>query len=216
MSFALLTPDGCQLPGSYVQVIDPGCEVPEEAAEVHGLTTEIVREFGTPIDEAMPELLVRLAAVSRLGWPLVIYNARYDWTLLAAEVRRLFEAGRFRVARPPEFVLIDPLVLDCHLDRFRKGGRKLEAVARHYGVWRDGAHDALVDCVMAAGVARAIATRFEEVQRLELGDSIMAYQRGAHRAWVEQINAYKQRKAAERGEALAADELIPAEEWPGV
>lgn len=56
--------------------------------------------------------------------------------------------------------MIDPLVIDKAVDRYRKGKRTLEAACAHYGVTLDGAHDASVDAIGAGHVARAIIERY--------------------------------------------------------
>jgi DNA polymerase-3 subunit epsilon len=64
--------------------------------------------------------------------------------------------------------VVDPLVLDKHLDRYRKGKRTLEATCEHYGVKLDGAHDASFDAIAAARVAWMIAHRNPSVARMPL------------------------------------------------
>jgi DNA polymerase-3 subunit epsilon len=44
-----------------------------------------------------------------------------------------------------ELLVVDPLVIDKWLDRYRKGSRKLEAICAHYGAVLDEAHDADFD-----------------------------------------------------------------------
>ena len=58
--------------------------------------------------------------------------------------------------------IIDPLVLDKCVDRFRKGKRTLEAAAEFYGVTLTDAHDAGADAVAAGRVAQALARKYPE------------------------------------------------------
>jgi DNA polymerase-3 subunit epsilon len=58
--------------------------------------------------------------------------------------------------------VIDPLVIDKAVDRFRKGKRTLEAAASVYGVVLDDAHDAGADAVAAGRVAQAMAQRYPD------------------------------------------------------
>ena len=53
--------------------------------------------------------------------------------------------------------VIDPLVIDKAVDRYRKGKRTLEAAAELYGVALDDAHDAGADAIAAGRVAQAMA-----------------------------------------------------------
>ena len=86
----------------------------------------------------------------------MIYNAPDDWQLLIAEARR------YEVA-VPRVLIVDPLVCDRAMDRYRRGRRKLTDVARHHGYALDDAHDAEADAVAAAAIARAIATSYSDV-----------------------------------------------------
>ena len=56
--------------------------------------------------------------------------------------------------------VIDPLVIDKAVDRFRKGKRTLEFAADHYGVSLPDAHNAGADAVAAGRVAQAMAARY--------------------------------------------------------
>jgi DNA polymerase III subunit epsilon len=138
-------------------IVDPGVLIPEGAARVHGISTERARRFGRSPFEVVPEILAAIRSVFERGFPLVIYNAPYDLTLLAAEAAR--------VGVPPLELpapIVDPLVLDKAVDRYRKGKRTLEAAAAAYGVPLVGAHDAGADAIAAGRVAQAIAGRFAE------------------------------------------------------
>ncbi len=136
-----------------------GAEIPAEAAAVHGITTERAQAEGMPAARAVAEISLDLYAFG--GYmPVVIYNAPYDLTVLDREIRR----HTLRIAEaPPGLVVIDPLVLDKHLDRYRRGSRKLSATAAHYGVRLDDAHDAAADTLAAVGVARKLAQRYPEI-----------------------------------------------------
>lgn len=134
---------------------DPGVEIPAGAAAIHGITTERARAEGRSASLVVREIVDELAARAADGLPLVVYNAPYDLTLLKHEARR-HHAGPF----VPPTVVIDPLVIDKAVDRYRKGKRTLEAACAHYGVTLDGAHDASVDAIGAGHVARAIIERY--------------------------------------------------------
>jgi DNA polymerase-3 subunit epsilon len=139
---------------------DPGVEIPEQASAVHGISTERARAEGRPAAEVVAEIVAALRAVFARGVPLVVYNAPYDLTLLDREARRhgvepLGEVGEIGC-------VVDPLVIDKAVDRFRKGKRTLEAAASVYGVVLDDAHDAGADAVAAGRVAQAMARRYPE------------------------------------------------------
>ncbi len=130
---------------------DPGVEIPEGAAAIHGVTTERARAEGRPAAEVVGEIVAELRQQLGAGRPLVVYNAPYDLSLLAHEAAR---HGVAPLVDPAP--VVDPLVIDKAVDRYRKGKRTLEVAAAHYGVALDGAHDAGVDAIAAGHVARAI------------------------------------------------------------
>ncbi|MCX5419494.1 3'-5' exonuclease [Streptomyces sp. NBC_00078] len=153
-------------------LVNPGVPVPEGATAVHGLTDEHLQRNGrwpAPVVYEIAEALAEQAAMAR---PLVVMNAPFDLTLLDRELRRhraspldrWFEASTLRV--------LDPRVLDKHLDRYRKGRRTLTDLCAHYGVTLEGAHDAAADALAALDVVRALgrrfATRLERLSPAEL------------------------------------------------
>lgn len=150
----VLSADGALI-SSRSWLADPGVEIPAGAAAIHGVTTERARAEGRSASLVVREIVDELAARAADGLPLVVYNAPYDLTLLKHEARR-HHAGPF----VPPTVVIDPLVIDKAVDRYRKGKRTLEAACAHYGVTLDGAHDASVDAIGAGHVARAVIERY--------------------------------------------------------
>jgi DNA polymerase-3 subunit epsilon len=135
-------------------IVDPGVPIPEGAAAVHGITDARAQRFGRPPSEVVAEILAAIRSLFSRGFPLVVYNAPYDLTLLAAEAER-HRLWPLEVTAP----VVDPFVLDKQLDRFRKGKRTLTAAAAVYGVDLADAHDAGADAIAAGRVAQAIARR---------------------------------------------------------
>lgn len=133
---------------------DPGVEIPEGASAVHGISTEHARRHGRPSAEVVAEIVAALESVVSRGLPLVIYNAPYDLSLLDREAQR-HGLAPFRAEGP----IIDPLVIDRAVDRYRKGKRTLIAASAHYGVRLSDAHDAGADAIAAGQLAQAIAGR---------------------------------------------------------
>lgn len=151
---------------------DPVIEIPEQAAAVHGVTTEIARRDGRPAAEVVRELLDRLQGFFDRGIPVVAYNAPYDFTILHFEALR----HGFEPLKNPGPIL-DPLVIDKFKDRYRRGKRRLENAAEFYQVSLDDAHNATADAVAAGRVAQAIARRWaselpataQELHDLQIG-----------------------------------------------
>jgi DNA polymerase-3 subunit epsilon len=136
---------------------DPGIEIPAPASAVHGISTERARAEGRPAAEVTAELLAAVAAIVARGIPLVAYNAPYDLTILNREAVR---HGLTPLASYG--VVIDPLVIDKEVDRYRRGKRTLEVSSIHYGVTLSDAHDAGADAIAAGHVAQAIARKFQD------------------------------------------------------
>ncbi|WP_235565646.1 exonuclease domain-containing protein [Microbacterium sp. Root166] len=134
---------------------DPGVEIPEGAAAIHGISTEHARAHGRDAAAVVAEVVQALRALLDAGIPVVAYNAPYDFSLLKNEALR---HGIDPIAAP--FPVIDPLVVDKAYDRWRRGKRTLSVVAEHYAVRLDGAHEAAADAVAAGRVAQALAERF--------------------------------------------------------
>ena len=140
---------------SRTWLADPGVEIPEQATAVHGISTERARAEGRPAPEVVAEIVATLRTYLARGIPITIFNAPYDLSLLAHEARR---HGVEPLADPTP--IVDPLVIDKALDRYRRGKRTLTLTAEFYGVALDGAHDASVDAIAAGRVAQEIARRF--------------------------------------------------------
>lgn len=144
---------------------DPGVEIPERAAAVHGITSEVARAEGRPAAEVVGEVRTAIDWIARHEVPLVIYNAPYDLGLLAAECRR----HGLEPVRPGEQV-IDPLVLDRAVDQFRRGKRTLSDTAAVYEVELMDAHSAGDDAVAAGRIALALAARHPEIASMPLNE----------------------------------------------
>ncbi len=186
-------------------LVDPVTEIPAAASAVHGISTDQARAGGMPTEVAVPEIIAELESAWRSGLPVVIFNAPYDLTLLDAEAVR---CGLPRLAtRPwwPAAWVIDPLVIDRGLDRYRPGKRTLAATAEHYQVSAEPAHCAAGDAVTAAAVARAMAAQFGLIARTD-AETLHSAQVGWHHDWAVHLQAY----ARSRGRSNA----VVDKAWP--
>jgi DNA polymerase III subunit epsilon len=139
-------------------MINPGIDIPEGASEVHGITTEIAKRDGGDPYTVLLNIAQHLKNWDNLGFPVVIFNASFDASLLNSEF------DRFDISRPCGWNrVIDPLVLDKGLDPFRKGSRKLIDMARHYGIElsEEDAHNASFDSGASVQIARKIGEQWE-------------------------------------------------------
>jgi len=141
-------------------LVDPGVEIPTAASLIHGISTERARAEGAPAATAVAEIIAALHDAACRGLPIVAYNASYDLSVLAREAARY---GHEPLPGPGP--VIDPLVIDKAVDRYRRGKRTLTAACAHYGVELTDAHDAGADAIAAGRVAQAIVRRFPEVAK---------------------------------------------------
>ena len=115
-------------------VINAGQDIPDEAAAVHGWTTERLNALAAPgravrvhngrqqpltADAAVFEIAAQAATAMHTQVPLVVMNAAYDLTLLEAE------CGRYDVdplASRPSGIrgVVDPMVVERQFDPYRK------------------------------------------------------------------------------------------------
>jgi DNA polymerase-3 subunit epsilon len=146
-------------------LLDPGVEIPAEATAVHGITTEQARELGMDPARGVAAIVAQLRSLFDRGIPVVAYNAPYDFTLLDREANR---HGIPPLVSPGP--IIDPLVIDKAVDKYRRGKRTLTVTATHYGVDLLEAHDAGADAIAAGRVAQALARMHADVLAVEAAE----------------------------------------------
>ena len=197
---AVLDADG-EVVARWDWLADPGIEIPDGASQVHGITTERARAEGRPAAIVVAEIAQTLRTSFDLGMPVVVYNAPYDLSLLDRECRR-HGIPVLDQMKP----VIDPLVMDKAVDRYRKGKRTLEVTADRYGVDLLDAHDAGSDAIAAGLVAQALARAYPEELALDARD-LHELQRGWYRDQAERFQAYVR---TTKGDA----QFVANAEWP--
>ncbi len=188
-------------------LIDPGVPIPPGATAVHGITTERARAEGQPPADALAEIAGILADAMAAGVPVVGFNAQFDLSLLEAELTRhglpTLAQRLPRGVRP----VVDPLVIDRHLDRWRKGPRKLVDMCATYGVSvdEDGLHAADADVLATLDLVHAIAAAYPSMGELDL-DQLHDQQVSAHGRWATEFAAWLTSKGR--------TEDLPRPAWP--
>lgn len=172
-------------------LIDPGVEIPAAASAVHGITTEHARAHGRAPVEALAEIADHVHAALAAGTPLVGFNVAFDLTLLESELARHGLPTLQQRLGGPLAPVLDPLVIDRGLDRYRRGKRTLEHIASHYGVATGDLHDAGEDVRATLGVLQAMCAKYPEITRQELTE-LHAWQATKHREWAEGFNAWRE------------------------
>jgi DNA polymerase-3 subunit epsilon len=162
-------------------IINPGVPIPPETTAIHGIDDAKAQAEGIEPKAALEEMAATMARSIRYGIPLVAFNTAYDWSVLHYELlRHGLPTMADRLDGPP-YTLVDPLVLDKQADKYRKGSRKLKAVAAHYGVHLENWHEAKADATAALGIADALYLRHP---RLNAYDPQRLYL--AQQAWREE------------------------------
>lgn len=156
-SVVLVAPDGAVLE-EWEWLADPGVEIPEAAAAVHGISTEKARAEGRAASDVVAELTTVLGGLWEDGTPVLAFNAAYDLTVLARECER------HEIAGAPPFPVLDPFILNKQVHRFRKGKRTLGALCTEYGVVLDAAHTSAADALATERLATAMAEKFVALQ----------------------------------------------------
>ncbi|MGC4997417.1 MULTISPECIES: exonuclease domain-containing protein [unclassified Streptomyces] len=202
-----LEPDGA-VSSERTWLLDPGVVIPRQASAIHGISTDHARAHGVPASSAIEEIAEAVSEALRSGTPLVVMNARYDLSLLDRECRRHgLESISERLGVVPSPV-IDPLVIDKHVDKYRKGTRALHALCAHYGVSLEDAHDARADAVAAARVVRRMAEKYQPVAAMPLTD-LHDLQISAAAAQSASLQAYLRRTSNPTAVVETAWPLIP-------
>ncbi|MDR2702787.1 MAG: DNA polymerase III subunit epsilon [Cellulomonadaceae bacterium] len=183
-----------------VWLIDPGVDIPAAATAVHGFTTEYVREHGQPAAEALNEIAEELASQLVNGAPVVVYNATYDLPLLETELRRYGLPSLRERMNIDDYHVLDPLVLDRWVDKYRKGKRKLGDLVAHYGISVfDDLHTADIDVLATLDVLEAMTRKWPQIGVTEI-EHLQAIQVNAHHAWAQGMNEWFARNGINRAE----------------
>mgnify|MGYP001765429472 FL=1 len=163
----LFADDGRRLQGGSL-IVDPGegVEVEPGAARVHGITTQIAREQGVPLNFA----LAMFAHLYGRCEEAVAFNAKFDVEMLELSFRRQgsfkpgmsseafwtrFKGGPIRCAMEPSVDLVGLPPTEAMLATGRNHAKtpKLAEAYRHFfGEEMKGAHDAAADADACARV----------------------------------------------------------------
>jgi DNA polymerase-3 subunit epsilon len=131
----------------YSSFVNPGVEV--TATEIHGITTADVQS--APSEEST---IIRIDNLFRASYlnniPVVIMNAQFDISFY-----RDVMLTHYGLKPTKDFLLLDPLVIDKHFDKYRPGKRNLESLANYYGIkTSEEFHNAHYDVTGAVAIAR--------------------------------------------------------------
>jgi DNA polymerase III subunit epsilon len=188
VSYALVTVVAGDVVSTASGLIDPGREIPAGATAVHGISTERARDEGMPLSDAIEMITEVVVSASQRAVPIVGMKLDYDLTILDTQAYRLSELGL--VARGWQGPVLDAVVLDRHVDQYRKGSRTLAALCGLYGVEIINAHDASADAIASVGVLLALGARYKELRDAELS-ALHQSQIDWHRDWAKGYDKWR-------------------------
>lgn len=191
-------------------LINPGVDIPASSTEIHGITNEQVQSDGAEPAQALEEIASIIVEAQRAGMPVVAYNASFDLAIIECELARHgLPTVTERLGRTP-FPVIDPLVIDRHCVKYRRGKRRLGDLLGYYELseGRD-LHAADVDVAATLDILAAQAYEFPSLAAATL-ERVHEVLIGAHRTWAEGFNQWREKKGLE---GPGADASWPLPGW---
>ncbi|MFC7217817.1 3'-5' exonuclease [Streptomyces polyrhachis] len=188
-------------------LVSPGVEVPAAATRAHGLTESHLQHFGRWPSPVMEEVGRALSSHAAAGVPLVVMDAPFGLTLLDRELRRHRNSSLATYLGTGVLCVLDPRVLDGHLDPQRPGGSALADLCAAYEVVRqegDDPHDTAARALAALTVVRSIGRRHRD----RIGAHRLAELHARQAVWHAAQARGPQAWFAKPGEAL------PDPAWP--
>lgn len=118
-----------------------------EAYAKHQVSREEQLEKGTDYDAGIEEICEELT--KRVDY-LVTANGAFDLSMLQGSFNRLTTEEYYDLSA---IKMIDVMVLDKYLDKYRRGSRKLTDLAEHYGINYEGVpHNATFDSILTYAI----------------------------------------------------------------
>lgn len=200
-------------------VIDPGVEIPEDAASIHGMSTEWVRDNGRKdVADAILEIWDRLEHYGFRGYAIVGYNASFDLAILKSEV---FRHHQTPILQRDGIRFLDPIIFSRRFDKYRKGGHKLVDIARAHGfeVDESKAHEASYDVEMTEFlVPKMLNLAWSKMPKERAGltpdqfiDKLQVWQAEWKKEWASGLTTYfaKTGKLEEDGSPIVVSGAFP-------
>lgn len=207
--------DGINLPGltSTTWIAQPnGFNVPDEAAAIHGWTTERLLAEGRPHREVIVEIAGALAQAWADGRLVIgMHHSLYDIPLIQCEL------DRYALPRLEVGPMLDILVADRHLDRYRKtkadGGRTLGNLTKtylpaHKQLTEEQAHSADADCIAALRVLWAMTRKYDVLAYMSV-EQLQAWQERAHLEWSTHMSEWLRKDDPDHEGIDTAWPLVP-------
>lgn len=191
-------------------LINPGVDIPASSTEIHGITNEQVQADGVDPAQALEEIASIIVKAQRAGMPVVAYNASFDLAILECELARHgLPTVTERLGHTP-FPVIDPLVIDRHCVKYRRGRRRLGDLLGYYGLaeGRD-LHAADVDVAATLDILAAQVAAFPAIDTVT-PQRLHEAQVEAYREWAVGYSQWCDEKGLD---VPRADLMWPLPSW---
>jgi DNA polymerase-3 subunit epsilon len=210
---AFIVRGGNQKNADFSWLINPGIPIPAEAAEIHGITDDMVQKSGLDPKTALDEIANCLAYAIDQCLPIVAFNQSFDWSILHYDLIRNGLPTMYDRVSPGPLPLVDSHVIDKQVDKYVKGTgmRKLKPTCERYGVELEDWHTAEADALAALLIAEAQFARYSHLN--DMGPQQLF---AAQKAWRAEQQAglqkwFRTKATAEQGGA--PDKVIDGS-WP--
>lgn len=172
-------------------IINPGVPIPETSVKVHGLTQQFIDEHGVDPRKGLEGIVTGIVDAIDHHKVLVAFNAGFDFAILEHNLVRLGMPGLSQRVDLSQALIVDPLVCDRALWKYRRGKRQLINLVDVYGIDTDTQHlhDAQADTTATLAVLRAMVGHFPQLTTLD-DAAMMAFQRDQYQQWAQGFRAY--------------------------
>lgn len=211
VTFSIISQDTNMEQTLYEWTVNPGIEIPEGAAAVHGVTTEDAVRDGRPPAEVLPEIVAVLNyELSFEDAILTAYNCPFDLTMLREEYKRhgiIPKDSTYVEDLVAHVGIIDPLVIDKEVNKYRRGSRKLIDVAETHGFNLTNAHNSTADVEATIYLAEKFMTMFEDKATIY---ELMELQATAKAGQASSLSEYFKKQGREDWEVDGSWPIQPA------
>lgn len=211
VTFSIIAQDSNMEQTLYEWTVNPGIEIPEGAAAVHGVTTEDAVRDGRPPAEVLPEIVAVLNyELSYEDAILTAYNCPFDLTMLREEYKRhgiIPKDSTYVEDLVAHVGIIDPLVIDKEVNKYRRGSRKLIDVAETHGFSLTNAHNSTADVEATIYLAEKFMTMFEDKATIY---ELMELQATAKAGQASSLSEYFKKQGREDWEVDGSWPIQPA------
>ncbi|NUP24137.1 MAG: 3'-5' exonuclease [Streptomyces sp.] len=168
VSAALVWGNGGEPAETHTWLTDVGgADIPADAVAIHGIRTVTAHRHGRPLRTVVEEITRHITRAITSGTPVIAANAPFDLTMLDRELgRQNLGSLVWQTGQMP--LVLDPLVIDRQVDRYRDGPRSLAGLCKHHKVNHLRPHQADADAIAAARVMHELVRLHPQLREVDL------------------------------------------------